>query len=47
MFRIDPAAPLIVHCRNILGRTKQPKEIRFIATLPRSDAGKVFAAHMA
>lgn len=34
-------AELFAHCRTQLGRTKQPKEIRFIDALPRSDAGKL------
>jgi acyl-CoA synthetase (AMP-forming)/AMP-acid ligase II len=32
---------LIAHCRERLGRIKQPKEIRFVDALPRSDAGKL------
>jgi long-chain acyl-CoA synthetase len=32
---------LFAHCRERIGRTKQPKEIRFIDALPRSDAGKL------
>ncbi len=34
-------AELIAHCRSQLGRIKQPKEIRFIDALPRSEAGKL------
>lgn len=32
---------LFAWCRERLGRTKQPKEIRFIDALPRSEAGKL------
>jgi acyl-coenzyme A synthetase/AMP-(fatty) acid ligase len=32
---------LFAFCRERLGRTKQPKEIRFIDALPRSEAGKL------
>lgn len=32
---------LFAYCREKLGRTKQPREIRFVDALPRSDAGKL------
>ncbi|MDQ8732793.1 AMP-binding protein [Bradyrhizobium sp. LHD-71] len=34
-------AELFTYCREQLGRTKQPKEIRLIDVLPRSEAGKL------
>ncbi len=32
---------LFAYCKQKLGRTKQPKEIRFVETLPRSEPGKL------
>jgi acyl-CoA synthetase (AMP-forming)/AMP-acid ligase II len=34
-------AELFAYCKDKLGRTKQPREIRFIDALPRSEAGKL------
>jgi acyl-coenzyme A synthetase/AMP-(fatty) acid ligase len=34
-------AELFAYCREKLGRTKQPKEIRFTDALPRSEPGKL------
>ena len=32
---------LFIYCRQKLGRTKQPKDIRFVEALPRSEPGKL------
>jgi long-chain acyl-CoA synthetase len=37
----EAAAALIAHCRDRLAHFKAPREVRFVAELPRSDAGKV------
>jgi acyl-CoA synthetase (AMP-forming)/AMP-acid ligase II len=34
-------AALLAYCKENLGRTKQPKEIRFVESLPRSEPGKL------